>query len=336
MSNLLSTVPPLPDWKSELSRSVTSIGELLELLGLKNTQLGASQRAAEDFPLRVPRAFVSRMEPGNPQDPLLAQVLPIDSELRSPDAFTADPLNESAHNPVPGVVHKYRNRLLLIVSPACAINCRYCFRRHFPYEENKRSKQQWQQALAYIREDSSINEVIYSGGDPLAANDHFLTWLTECIADIAHVKRLRVHSRLPVVLPARVDTELLNWMTSTRLKPVVVIHSNHANEIDSSVARAVQKFLDRGLTVLNQSVLLRGVNDSALALEQLSEGLFDIGVLPYYLHLLDPVKGASHFHVEDEVALEIYRELQACLPGYLLPRLVREQSGETSKTLLAP
>lgn len=323
------------DWKTELSHSISSTTELLSRLGLGVQDLSKRQQAAQDFPLKVPESFVARMHYGDPEDPLLTQVLPCAKELQPSDHFSPDPLEESKHNPVPGIVHKYRNRVLLIVSPNCAINCRYCFRRHFPYKENRQSKQQWQQALNYIRSREEINEVIYSGGDPLAANDQFLEWLTQQIAAISHIKRLRIHSRLPVVIPSRVDHRLLNWLTNSRFKPIVVLHINHAQEIDRSLEAAVQRLLDQGIQVLNQAVLLRGVNNSASALVNLSERLFDCGIMPYYLHLLDPVAGASHFDIPEQQARDLYRQMQAQLPGYLVPKLVRDKPGEPSKTLQA-
>jgi EF-P beta-lysylation protein EpmB len=334
----LSPAQPIsisPDWKVQLSQSVTSIEELLSFLDLTSEQLSTSQQAASEFSLKVPRPFIDRMQPGNPTDPLLLQVLPVAAEMQQSPDYNKDPLEESKHNPIAGIVHKYANRLLLVISPACAINCRYCFRRHFPYDENRQSKQQWQTALDYIHSDESINEVIYSGGDPLAANDNFLGWLTTEIAEIAHIKRLRIHTRLPVVIPARIDQGFLNWATATRLKPIVVLHINHANEIDNEVARAIQKLIDAGMQVLNQSVLLRGVNDSAVTLAELSERLFDCGVSPYYLHLCDPVAGAQHFDLDDSVAKQIYGELQCLLPGFLVPKLVREIPNRESKTLIS-
>ena len=324
------------DWKLELSQSVTTIDELLDSLDLDKKALSTSQQAAIDFPLRVPRPFIARMQPNNPNDPLLLQVLPVKAELTIIEGYSQDPLDEATHNPIAGIVHKYANRLLLVISPACAINCRYCFRRHFPYEENRQSKEQWQSALDYIRSDKEINEVIYSGGDPLAANDHFLAWLTEQIANIAHIKRLRIHTRLPVVIPSRIDQTFLSWATATRLKPIVVLHINHSNEIDSDVAASIKRLQDCGIKVLNQSVLLRGINDSADCLAELSEKLFDCDVMPYYLHLFDPVAGASHFDIEERRAKKIYADLQAILPGFLVPKLVREIPNKPSKTTIAP
>jgi len=323
------------NWQTELSQCITTVDDLLAELELDRTQLSFCQQAAAQFVLKVPRPYVQRMVRGDPNDPLLAQVLPVKAEMQLDPEYSEDPLNESNHNPIAGIVHKYRNRLLLIVSPACAINCRYCFRRHFPYQENRQSKDQWQQALTYIRNDADINEVIFSGGDPLAANDHFLDWLAEQIAAIPHIKRLRIHTRLPVVIPSRINDPFLRWATASRLKPIVVLHINHSNEIDAEVAEAVARLLDAGIKVLNQTVLLKDINDNAVTLNALSERLFDCGITPYYLHLLDPVQGASHFDIEEAQALKIYRELQAMLPGFLLPKLVREIPGERSKTIVA-
>lgn len=336
-TNSIKTIKihPHKDWKTELSHSISSTSELLSRLGLNVQDLSERQQAARDFPLKVPESFVARMNYGDPEDPLLTQVLPCAAELWDDNAYSPDPLEESKYNPVPGIVHKYRNRVLLIVSPNCAINCRYCFRRHFPYEENRQSKQQWQQALDYICSREEINEVIYSGGDPLAANDQFLSWLTERIAAIRHIKRLRIHSRLPVVIPSRVDNRLLDWLGGTRFKPIVVLHINHAQEIDQSLQTAVRRLLDQGIQVLNQAVLLRGVNDNTPSLVSLSERLFESGVMPYYLHLLDPVAGASHFDIPEQQAQDLYRQMQAQLPGYLVPKLVRDKPGEPSKTFQA-
>jgi EF-P beta-lysylation protein EpmB len=278
-----------PDWKTEFSRCINSTGELLNYLQLDPQQLSVSQQGALSFPMKVPWPFVRRMEIGNPDDPLLSQVLPVEAEMQPMPGFSPDPLKESDHNPVPGIVHKYHNRLLLIVSPKCAINCRYCFRRHFPYEENRQSKEQWQQALDYISSKPEINEVIFSGGDPLAANDKFLGWLTEQIASIPHIKRLRIHSRLPVVIPSRINQQFFDWATATRLKPIMVVHINHGNEINDELARSIAQCSANGIVMLNQTVLLKGINDRAEILSELSEKLFDCGVTPYYLHLLDKV-----------------------------------------------
>lgn len=335
-SKLSDTTQPIhlySDWKAELSQTIDSSAELLCRLGLNKQDLSDAQRAAASFPLKVPESFVARMSSGNPLDPLLTQVLPTKAELDTSTHYSGDPLKESQYNPVPGIVHKYRSRALLIVSPNCAINCRYCFRRHFPYQENRQSRQQWQQALEYIRNKPEINEVIYSGGDPLAANDHFLGWLTAQIEAIAHIKRLRIHTRLPVVIPSRIDHQLLAWLTATRFKPIMVLHINHANEIDQTLHNALQRLSEAGITLLNQTVLLRGVNDQTSALVALSEKLFDSAIIPYYLHLLDPVQGASHFDIAYPRALDLYQQMQAELPGFLVPKLVRDNPGEASKTI---
>jgi EF-P beta-lysylation protein EpmB len=222
----------------------------------------------------------------------------------------------------------------MIISPNCAINCRYCFRRHFPYDENRQSKQQWLEALDYLKTKPEINEVIYSGGDPLAANDNFLRWLTAEIESISHIKRLRIHTRLPVVIPSRIDDQLLNWLGNTRLKPTFVLHINHANEISTELSQGVDRLKKIGISILNQSVLLKGVNDCSQALIGLSEKLFDTGIMPYYLHILDPVQGASHFDIPKDQAVEIFSQIQAELPGFLVPKLVQERAGETSKSLI--
>jgi EF-P beta-lysylation protein EpmB len=322
------------DWKAELSHCVSSIDDLLNQLGLNANNLSATEQAAIDFPIKVPQPFVQLMEYGNPNDPLLKQVLPISSELAIDSNFSTDPVDESNYNPVPGIVHKYHNRVLMIISPNCAINCRYCFRRHFPYDENRQSKQQWLEALDYLKTKPEINEVIYSGGDPLAANDNFLRWLTAEIESISHIKRLRIHSRLPVVIPARIDEPLINWLGHTRLKPTFVLHINHANEISTELCQGVDRLKQAGISVLNQSVLLKGINDSSEQLIALSEKLFDAGIMPYYLHMLDPVQGASHFDVSKKHAVEIFHQIQSELPGFLTPKLVQERAGETSKTLI--
>lgn len=322
------------DWKVELSQCVSSIDELLDQLGLNAEDLTASEQAANDFPIKVPQPFVQLMEYGNPNDPLLKQVLPVKPELDTDSNYSTDPVDESNYNPVAGIVHKYHNRVLMIISPNCAVNCRYCFRRHFPYDENRQSKQQWLKALDYLKAKPEINEVIYSGGDPLAANDHFLAWLTQQIESIEHIRRLRIHTRLPVVIPSRIDGHLLNWLGNTRLKPTMVMHINHTNEIDTALCEAVERLKTAGVTVLNQSVLLRAINDNSEQLVALSEKLFDSGIMPYYLHLLDPVQGAGHFDVPKQRAVQIFHQIQAQLPGFLVPRLAQEIAGKPSKSLV--
>lgn len=330
-----SAVPwQMSPWQKELAGAISDPVELFELLDLDPAGLDPALQACRDFPLRVPRPYLARMRRGDPADPLLRQVLPLGEELLTVPGYRRDPLDELSVNPIPGLVHKYAGRALLIVSPACAINCRYCFRRHFPYEDNKPNRDQWRHALDYIGADASINEVIYSGGDPLAANDKQLLWLSQGIATIPHVRRLRVHTRLPVVIPSRIDRDCLHWLTATRLQTVVVLHVNHPNELDDQVRQMVARLRAANIIVLNQSVLLAGVNDSADVLIHLSEALFDAGIMPYYLHLLDPVEGAAHFATPPWVAHELQRALQVNLPGYLVPKLVWEQPGKGSKTWL--
>ncbi|MFC6634235.1 EF-P beta-lysylation protein EpmB [Microbulbifer taiwanensis] len=319
-------------WQEEMADLVTDPRELVRLLQLDVQQLPAALAAAGEFALRVPRAFLHRMRVGDPRDPLLLQVLPGAPELQSSPGYSADPLDEAAANPVPGVVHKYHGRLLLIAAGQCAINCRYCFRRQFPYGDNHLNRNQWMGALDYIRARTELREVILSGGDPLVLSDRQLGWLAAELAQIPQLDKLRVHSRLPIVAPSRVTDELIAWFAASRLQPVLVLHCNHANEIDAEVRAATARLRAAGVTLLNQAVLLRGVNDSTEALGALSEALFAAGVLPYYLHQLDRVQGAAHFEVEDEKALHLVEQLRCRLPGYLVPRLVREIPGKSSKS----
>lgn len=321
-------------WQDEMTDLVTDPAELLELLRLDREQLPAAVAASGEFALRVPRPFLNRIRPGDPRDPLLLQVLPGAPELEVNPDYSADPLEEAGANPVPGVVHKYRGRLLLIAAGQCAVNCRYCFRRQFPYGDNHLNRSQMCAALDYIRAQGDLREVILSGGDPLVLNDRQLARLAGELAAIPQLDKLRVHSRLPIVAPSRITDGLVDWLAGTRLKPVLVLHCNHANEIDGAVRAALQKLRAAGVTLLNQAVLLRGVNDSAGALEDLSEALFDTGVLPYYLHQLDRVQGAAHFEVDDARARALVAQIRGRLPGYLVPTLVREIPGEASKSPL--
>lgn len=321
-------------WQNLLARSITEPAELLRRLGLSEDLLGPAVAAARSFPLRVPEPYLRRMRHADPSDPLLRQVLPLGEELIEQPGYVLDPLGEQHANARPGIIHKYHGRLLLVVSGGCAVNCRYCFRRHFPYEDNALSTAQWDAALDYIRNDTSLSEVIYSGGDPLAANDRRLAWLTREIAGIAHIRRLRVHTRLPVVIPQRVTNELLDALCGTRLPVTMVLHCNHAQELDGDMAAALCRLRQAGVTLLNQAVLLRGVNDSLAQQIELSESLGDHGVLPYYLHVLDRVHGAQHFHVDDEQATALVGRMMTRLPGFLVPRLVRETAGAPGKVPL--
>ncbi|MEQ5801302.1 EF-P beta-lysylation protein EpmB [Halomonas sp. H10-9-1] len=321
-------------WQAQLAGAIRDPRELCRRLGLDERWLPGAEAGHALFEVRVPEAFLARICPGDPHDPLLRQVLPLDEERRPAPGYVTDPLEEASHTRARGLIHKYAGRVLLITSPACAVNCRYCFRRHFPYTENSPSRAQWEATLDHLRGDPTIREAILSGGDPLAASDRHLAWLVAHLEAIPHVTRLRIHTRLPVVIPERIDDGLLAWLGTTRLQKVMVLHINHANEIDDAVIAACRRLSDAGVTLLNQSVLLRGVNDSVEALAALSERLFEAGVLPYYLHVLDPVAGAAHFDVPDDEARELVAGLREVLPGFLMPRLAREIPGEGSKTPL--
>lgn len=323
------------DWQGQLRDAITSRADLLAELGLAEADLRHDAGAARDFPLKVPRSFVRRMRPGDPGDPLLLQVLSSPREMEAAPGYVPNPLGESGDAlPRRGIIHKYHGRVLLVVSGGCAVHCRYCFRRHFPYDENRNNREQWREALAYLREDSSIEEVILSGGDPLVVGDDYLRELVDDIARVPHVTRLRIHSRLPIVIPERVTRDLLDAVSHRDLQTVLVVHCNHANEIDEAVAAAMRAARERGVTVFNQAVLLRGVNDSLDAQLALHKALFAAGILPYYLHLLDKVQGAAHFDVPERRARILMNELAARLPGYMLPRLAREVAGEGAKRVL--
>ena len=321
-------------WKNAFKNLIRDPRVLLARLNLDDEPyLGAAQKAAQLFPLRVSESFVGRMRKGDPQDPLLRQILPLEAEWDDTEGFSADPLNERESNPIPGLLHKFKGRVLLTVTSACAVHCRYCFRRYFPYGENNPGQSQWPQVFDYIKADSSIHEVILSGGDPLTLDDDYLKFFFEQLSLISHVNIVRIHTRVPIMIPERVTDELIATLTGTRLKPVMVVHCNHAQELDEAVGAALQKFAFK-MQVLNQSVLLRGVNDDVDTLSLLSEKLFAYDVLPYYLHQLDPVKGTAHFAVEDETAIRLHQQMAAQLPGYLVPRLVREVPGHTAKQIL--
>ncbi len=318
----------------QLADVLTDPDELLRLLNIDaDENLLAGREAKRLFALRVPRAFVARMEKGNPNDPLLRQVLTSQEEFIAAPGFSTDPLEEQ-HSVVPGLLHKYRNRALLLVKGGCAVNCRYCFRRHFPYADNQGNKRNWQAALDYVSAHPELDEIIFSGGDPLMAKDHELDWLLTQLESIPHIKRLRIHSRLPIVIPVRITDTLVTRFERSSLQILLVNHINHANEIGVEFRTAMANLRRAGVTLLNQSVLLRGVNDNAQTLADLSNALFDAGVMPYYLHVLDKVQGAAHFLISDEEAREIVRELLTLVSGYMVPKLAREIGGEPSKTPL--
>jgi EF-P beta-lysylation protein EpmB len=321
-------------WQNALSTLITDPDELLNLLELDRKMLAPAQAAALLFPLKVPRAYLRRIKKGNPTDPLLMQLLPHSHEQLHAPGYVIDPLHEAKFNPIPGLLHKYQSRVLITITSACAIHCRYCFRRHFPYIDNNPGTLGWNEMIAYINNHKNVNEVILSGGDPLAVSDYRLAEFTSKLATVQHVKRLRIHSRMPIVMPERITNQFMEWVQSMNLALVLVVHANHPNEINDEVIIALQLLKNIGVTLLNQSVLLKGVNDDTDVLTNLSEALFSAGILPYYLHFLDSVQGAAHFEVSYEKAKRIHAELAASLPGYLVPKLVREEPGQKSKTQL--
>ncbi len=321
------------DWHRSLAYAVRDIDVLFDRLDLPDHLRAAAHRAATLFPLMVTESFLRRMTPGDPHDPLLRQVLPLDAEFGDVDGFTIDAVGDEAARRAPGLLHKYEGRALLITTGSCAVHCRYCFRRHYPYGEEPRRLDEWDAALDVLADDESISEVILSGGDPLMLTDARLEQLIERIAAIPHVRRLRVHSRLPIVLPDRITDCLIDLLTRhDSLTPIMVVHANHPAEVVNDCAAALQQLVANGITTLNQAVLLRGVNDNPDVLTSLSERLVDLGVIPYYLHQLDRVHGTAHFEVADERAVALIDTLRSRLPGYAVPRLVREVPGELSKS----
>lgn len=323
------------NWQSQLSDLITDPSELLSLLELSSEQLlSGAILASEKFKLRVPRAFVGKMNAKNPLDPLLLQVLPHHLELEDHPEFVTDPLGEEAANQLPGVLHKYKSRFLLTLTGACAVHCRYCFRRHFPYQENLPKNEDWLNIKNYIEANPNINEIILSGGDPLTLSNRKLALWLERLSSLKQIQILRIHSRVPIVIPNRIDEQLISLLKNSRLRIVLVVHSNHASELDDFTCSKLLQLSDHHITVLNQAVLLKGVNDSAQTLIDLSYRLFEARVMPYYLHVLDKVKGAQHFDLESSEIDDIYRDVLANLPGYLVPKLVREIAGEKNKTPL--
>ncbi|SDY13582.1 EF-P beta-lysylation protein EpmB [Acinetobacter kyonggiensis] len=323
------------NWQSQLSDLITDPLELLEVLKLCPEQLlSGAILASEQFKLRVPRAFVGKMTVGDPLDPLLLQVLPHHLELEDHPDFVTDPLGEEQANQQPGVLHKYKSRFLLTLTGACAVHCRYCFRRHFPYQENLPKNEDWLNIQNYIESQPDINEVIFSGGDPLTLSNRKLKLWIDRLESLPQIKFLRIHSRVPIVIPNRVDEELVSLLKNSRLRIILVVHSNHAAELDDLTCAKLSLLVQQQITVLNQAVLLKGINNSAQVLVDLSYRLFDAGVMPYYLHVLDKVKGAHHFDLSPKEINLIYKDVLENLPGYLVPKLVREIAGEKNKTPL--
>ena len=322
-------------WKRELAAAYRKPQDLLAAVGLEDHQQALAKKGQQQFPLLVPRGFAARMRHGDANDPLLRQVLPLAEEDHDTPGFVADPVGDGQAQAAPGVLHKYHGRVLLIATGGCAVNCRYCFRRHFPYAEARAGTRRWAAELQYLRRHPDISEVILSGGDPLLLDTPALQALSRALEGIEHIKRLRIHSRLPVVLPERIDADFVDWAANLKLPLTLVIHSNHIQELDASMAQALAAQRQAGVTLLNQAVLLAGINNTLDAQCALAEGLFEHGVLPYYLHQLDPVQGAAHFAVSDQQALRLHQQMREHLPGYLLPELVSEIQGERSKTPLA-
>jgi EF-P beta-lysylation protein EpmB len=323
-----------PSWQQLWRDAVTDPAELLALVGLADRAADLLPARDTGFPLRVPRGFVARMRHGDPNDPLLRQVLPLAAELDAAPGFALDAVGDMAARSAHGVLQKYHGRALLIATGSCAINCRYCFRRHFPYADETAAANRWQAAIAALAADPGVDEAILSGGDPLSLSNAKLAEFLTAVAGMPHIRRVRLHTRLPVVLPERIDAGLADLLAALPQRVAVVLHANHANELDTGVADACRRLRDAGATLLNQSVLLAGINDDEAALAALSERLFDCGVLPYYLHQLDRVQGAAHFEVDDTVALALVEALRNRLPGYLVPKLVREIAGAPAKTPL--
>jgi EF-P beta-lysylation protein EpmB len=321
-------------WQQELAAAIRDPDVLIDALGLPDDLRAGARQAVTLFPLMVTRSFLRRMRSGDPHDPLLLQVLPSCAEKEAVDGFEADPLAEHEAHKAPGLLQKYAGRALVISTGACAIHCRYCFRRSFPYGEEPRRMADWEPAFAELEADTSIHEIILSGGDPLMLTDARLTEMIRRLDTIGHLARLRIHTRLPIVLPSRVTRPLVKLLRATRMTPIVVVHANHPAEVVDDCARTLRRLVRCGISVLNQAVLLRGINDSVEALATLSERLVNLGVMPYYLHQLDRVAGTAHFEVPEGRGLELIAELRRRLPGYAVPQYVREIPGQSHKTPL--
>ncbi|PNK60274.1 EF-P beta-lysylation protein EpmB [Psychrobacter sp. FDAARGOS_221] len=325
-----SQAPPKASWQVALTEVITDINQLLAMLDISHIK--SQLYVPDNFSLRVPKGFVAKMQPGNANDPLLLQVLPSKREQIAVSGYVADPLAENEQNPIKGLLHKYHSRVLVTVTGACAIHCRYCFRQHFDYQANLPKSEQLTRIQQYIAEHPEINEVILSGGDPLTlSNRRLFLWL-DALESLPQLQTIRIHTRLPIVIPERLDSELVQRLQSSRCRIVMVLHSNHANEIDDHTAAYLRQARDSGITLLNQAVLLAGINDTLQAQLALSERLFEAGVLPYYLHVLDKVAGAAHFDLPKAQAVELYWQMLAKLPGYLVPKLVQELPNKPFKT----
>ncbi|WP_163932047.1 EF-P beta-lysylation protein EpmB [Paraferrimonas sp. SM1919] len=321
------------DWQKELAQVVTCPEKLLKLLDINPQNYQQHLPAKKLFAVRVPRPFIALMEKGNINDPLLQQVLPLADEFTEVAGFSLDPLQEH-DSASPGLLHKYGNRVLLMLRGGCAINCRYCFRRHFPYQDNQPNRDNLEQAITYLKQNNQINEVILSGGDPLMAKDEHIEKLLAQLEPIKHINKIRIHTRLPVCIPQRLTLRLKDMLDKSRLQASIVLHINHPNEIGDELKNRLIPYHRSTITLLNQSVLLKSINDNVEVLTELSEKLYQTGVLPYYLHLLDKVKGAAHFNVEQQVGIELIQQLRAKVAGYLVPTLAKEEAGHPSKTAI--
>jgi EF-P beta-lysylation protein EpmB len=331
----LDTQPEPTGWQSELARSVRDAAELCRLVGLSSAAAEAVMQATNGFPILVPRPYLARIRIGDAGDPLLLQVLPRRAELDQTPGYASDPLGESASFCGPGLLWKYQNRILILATPLCAVHCRFCFRRHFLFNNSLQSQSKWDEAFHLLSLESSIHELILSGGDPLMLPDELLAQLAAKFAQISHLRRLRIHTRMPVVIPQRVCEELISWIKGTRLSTIMVVHVNHPAEIDAEVAAGLGRLVEAGIPVLNQGVLLAGINDNLDVLAELYERLADLRVMPYYLHQLDPVAGAAHFEVPIAKGKELIAGLRKKLPGYAVPRYVREIRGGAAKEILS-
>lgn len=315
------------DWRTAIRRTIRDTESLSRALGRTKADIGADDAAHRSFATLVPPAWLDKIDVNDPNDPLLRQVLPIATENEVVSGFIDDPVGDRAARRNGGVLHKYHGRALLVTTGACAINCRYCFRRHFPYSEHLASRGRWKAACAYLKDHPDVTELILSGGDPLMLSTDLLQDLTDQLQSLPHIQTLRVHTRMPVVMPERIDDDLVRWLSRWPGRLVVVIHCNHPNELGPDVASALERLVSSGARLFNQSVLLKGINDRWQVLAKLSQQLFDLQVQPYYLHQLDRTAGTAHFEVDQENAKSIVRQLMAHLPGYLVPKLVQEKAG---------
>jgi len=331
--NSLNAASPLSaSWQQQLAQASISPQSLLKTLGLPLDEFGDFLNANKQFSLKTPQAYINKIQRGSASDPLLLQIMAQSQELLPVDGYSTDPVGDIDSSQTPGLLHKYHGRVLLITTAACAIHCRYCFRRHFPYQQQQAARDDWQDAVRYIENDNSIEEVILSGGDPLVLSDDKISSLISQLEAIPHLSRLRIHSRLPIVLPDRITDDLVNRLSISRFNICMVIHANHANEISEAEIKVLRKLQYAGIHLLNQAVLLKGINHTLNEQIALSNALYSAGVLPYYLHLLDPVQGAAHFEVDEKHASSIISGMRSKLPGFLVPKLVREIAGEDSKT----